>query len=245
MVGRLLAGLALLGMLSVPALADQHEAFHIAGDRDEAPYGWVNRDGRFVGHYVQLMQEAFAHLWVPLRHEPYEWEEAQRLVQEGKADAIITTMTPEREESFVASEVALAEPEWVAFVREDHPQRDELLATTRLEYFADYIVLDYAGNGWGKTHLEGLDVQREGTLSDNLRRLAAGEGDVLINMREVTEHTLRELKQTYPDEADALDRIVASSNVLDVTSMHLLVRKDSPHVHLLPRIDRVLRELGI
>ncbi len=245
MFGRLLAGISVLGMLSVPAVADQREAFHIAGDRDEAPYGYINRDGRFAGHYVQLMQEAFAHLWVPLRHEPYEWEEAQRLVKEGKADAIITTMTPEREEYLIASEVALAEPEWVAFVREDHPERDALLAKERLEDFAGYRVLDYAGNGWGKANLEGLDVQREGTLSENLRRLAAGEGDVLINMSEVTEHTIRELKRAYPDEADALGRLVASSNVLDVTSMHLLVRKDSPHAHLVPRIDKVLRELGI
>ncbi len=245
MFGRLMSSFVLLGMLATPALAEDREAFYIAGDRDEAPYGWIDRDGRFVGHYVQLMQEAFAHLWVPLRHEPHEWEEAQRLVKEGKADAIITTMTPEREEYLVASEVALAEPEWVAFVREDHPERDELLAKERLEDFAGYRVLDYAGNGWGKANLEGLDVQREGTLSETLRRLAAGEGDVLINMSEVTEHTIRELKRAYPHEADSLERLVASSNVLDVTSMHLLVRKDSPHVHLVPRIDQVLRELGI
>jgi polar amino acid transport system substrate-binding protein len=219
--------------------------FHIAGDQNGEPQEFINDQGDFVGPFVTTMRAVFDQLGLPLRHDPYEWQAAQDLVRDGGADALITVLTPARAEYLVSNQVALAELNWVVTVRGDHPQRDELLAKTRLEDFVGYEVLDYAGNGWGIANLGGLNVTREGTIADNLRKLATGTGDLLINLEGGTEQTVAGLLQTNPTDADAaeLQALVTGSNVLGVSEMNLLVRKDSPYVDLIPQIDAVLRTL--
>jgi len=241
---RSIATLALAGWVLMAQAAHAQEMFTIAGDRNGEPLEFIDEAGEFSGPLVDTMRAVFDRLGLAFSHEPFEWSAAQQRVRDGEADALITVMTPERAEYLVSNEVPLAELNWVAVVRGDHPQRDELLAKTRLEDFAGYAVLDYAGNGWGIANLGGLDVTREGTVADTLLRLATGTGDVLINFEQGTKQTVAGLLLSDPEDAEALQGLVTGSNVLGVIEFNLLIRQDSPYVALIPQIDAALRELA-
>lgn len=235
--------LAVVGLAIVAGSANAQPAFHIAGDRNGEPLEFIDDTGEYTGLFVELMRAVFDELGVPLRHEPYEWTQAQQLVRDGEADALITAMTPQRAEFLVSNQVPLAQLNWVVIVRGDHPNRDALLAKTQLADFVGYEVLDYAGNGWGQANLGGLTVTRTGTIADNLLRLARGEGDLLFNLEQGTEQTINGLVQSHPEDAEALQALVSGSNAVDVIDMNVLIRQDSPQVALIPDIDRVLRRL--
>jgi polar amino acid transport system substrate-binding protein len=233
----------LVMMLSATLAAAVDRPFIVAGDEDEAPYGYLNEKQEFVGIYVDLLREAFKRLNVPLEHTPYPWKRAQFLVENGQADAMITVMTPKRAEFTVASKEALAEHKWVAFVRNDHPDLAKIKTYTTLAQFQGLEVLDYSGDGWGEEKLKSLNPKTSGNFTQAVLKLAGKRGDVFIQMEIVTKAQIKKLMQQPENKKLELEKIEAMPNVLDSKVFYLLVAKQSPYRDLLPKIDEVIAQM--
>ncbi|MBI9082798.1 MAG: transporter substrate-binding domain-containing protein [Desulfobacterales bacterium] len=219
------------------------ETFHLAGDEDEAPFGYINDKKQFTGIFVDIIRESFRRMNLDVIHTPYPWARAQLKLKNREADGIITVVTPERLTFTVPSTYPLAKFEWVAFARKDHPRIDRIMKTETIAGFKGFRILDYLGDGWGEKYLGGLDVERSGSLSAVLKKLALGRGDVFIQPRMITRNTLRQLRHQAENNQYNIGAIVNSTKILDTREFKLLVAKASPHINILPRFDAALLKM--
>jgi len=234
--------LVLLSAALVPACAEDRP-FIIAGDEDEAPFGYFNERREFCGFYVDLMKELFARLHQPLRHTGYPWARAQMMVKEGEADAMITVYTDARKEFTLSNSQPIVTQRWVAFTLAGGRNTEAILSARKLSDFKPFKVLDYNGDGWGETNLKGLNVYRSGSYSQQILKLINHRGDVFIQMDISTRFIISQLKANPRYGGQDFSSIVEGRNTLDERKFHLLVSKKSPFAGLLPRIDRTLREM--
>jgi polar amino acid transport system substrate-binding protein len=217
--------------------------FHLAGDVDEAPFGYVNDQNQFTGIFVDIIKESFRRMNLEVIHKPYPWIRAQVYVKNGTADGFITVETPERSKFTIPSTYPLAKFEWVAFARKDHPQIDHIMKVEAIKDFLGFRILDYLGDGWGEKNLQELDVERSGSLSGVLKKLAMGRGDVFIQPKIITLYTIRELRQKPENKRYNLGTIVNSNKILDTREFKLLIGKSSSYIYILPQFDATLLKM--
>ena len=225
-----------------PAHADERP-FIIAGDEDEAPFGYFNERREFSGFYVDLMKELFARMRQPLRYTGYPWARAQLMVRDGEADAMITVNTDARKEYTLSNAQPIVTQHWVVFTLSSNRNAKAILAARKIADFKPFTVLDYNGDGWGEANLKGLQVYRSGSYSQQILKLINHRGDVFIQMDISTRFIISQLRANprYPGQDFSL--IVEGKNALDEREFHLLVAKTSPYAGLLSRIDRTLQEM--
>lgn len=217
--------------------------FYLAGDQDEAPFGYLNSQQQFVGIFVDIIAKAFKRADIELKHKPYPWKRAQMLVRKGDADGMITVTTPERLTYTVPCNFPLVTFEWVAFTRNNHPQLDRIMNAKKIQDLKGLTVLDYIGDGWGEHHLQGLEVDRSGSLSLVLKKLAKGRGDVFIQSKLITQYTLYQLQQQPGNEKLHLERIVSAPNVFYTIDFKLLIAKTSPYLSRIYQIEKTFQSM--
>lgn len=217
--------------------------FIIAGDEDEAPFGYMNEKKEFVGVYPDILKEAFSRLGVALQYQGFPWARAQAMVKSLEADAMITVMTDARKEFTIKGEVPLASNQWVAFTRKDNLNFTKIMNAKKLTDFTGLKLLDYVGDGWGEINLKGLTVDIGGDYSQQLIKLVSKRGDVFIQMDIITKYQIALLKKDPQYKDLDFSQIAASTNVLDKKDFFLLVNKNSSYKDLLPKLDTVLRAM--
>ncbi len=217
--------------------------FTIAGDEDEPPYGYVTQKGEFEGVFVDIMREACRRMNIPLDHTPYPWVRAQHLSRTGEADAIITVPTDERKKHYVYTKNSLVDFEFVAFVRKDHPDLQKMRLYKKIDDFKTFKVLDYIGNGWGEQNLRNLNVDRGGSHTQVILKLAGKRGDVFIFVKTTTLYLIKSMHANPSNQGLGIDSVIALPNILDRKGFHLLIAKNSPYVRLLPQFEAVLSDM--
>lgn len=229
--------------LCFAVIAQPDRPFIIAGDEDEPPYGFVTDKGEFQGVFVDIMAELCKRVRVPYTHIPYPWVRAQHLTRTGEADAMITVPTDERKKHYVYTQRSLVDFEFVAFVRKDHPDIKKLRRLSTIDAFQPYTVLDYIGNGWGEQSLRNLNVDRGGSHTQVLLKLAGKRGDVFIFVRTTTLYIIKTMQKNPDYKHMGIDNLIALPNVLDRKGFHLLIAKDSPYAPMLPYFEKALNDM--
>ncbi len=217
-------------------------AFHWIDDEDYAPFISRGEDGAPVGIYRDIMVEAFKRLGIPLAVEVYPWKRAQKYVEEGRGDGMITALTEKRRVRFLATDPIYIVDERV-FARRDNPRFQEIMAIKSIDGLKGFKLVDTIGAGWAEENFTGLDVIWASSHSSALKLLASGRVDIyvlgkfpgLIDIR-------RRIAENSPYK-EGLRKLVVGPHTLHQVRYSLLIRKNSSFAGIIPEFNRVLKAM--
>ena len=73
--------------------------------------------------------------------------------------------------------------------------------------------------------------------------LAAHRGDIFLQDEAMVLYAIKNIRKINGRAADDYDHIIAIDAPVSAVNFHLLVHKDSPLVHILPRFDAAVRAM--
>lgn len=222
--------------------ASPNRPFRWADDENYRPLIYRDASGHPAGIFNDLMSELFRRLNVPLECRLYPWRRAQKLVREGRADGMITILTEERKKFLEASKPLITVNERV-FTSRRNPRLQQILAVKSLDDLRKFTLVETSGSGWSKEHLEGMKVIWVTTAASALNMIATGRADIyLMGYYTGPEFLRMQIRRNGP-LSDRLREIVMGPHPLAEVDYRLLIRKDSPYVDLVDRIDRTLQQM--
>lgn len=219
----------------------------VAGDKalhmaypDYAPYYSSTADGKVTGIFYELIHEIMeSRMHVDVIWEEYPWKRCQSYVENGLADAMITTLTPERLEFAATHTHPLFVLPVIVFTYVGHPKFEYIkeIATFEDILKANLTVISYLGNGWVKKNAGslGIEVIWTSEQDDVWSMLALQRGDIALDWPCFASPRIR--KQNLEDKVLQTDAVVQS------VSFYLLVNKKSQFTSLLPLFDETVQEM--
>ncbi|MCP4345760.1 MAG: transporter substrate-binding domain-containing protein [Desulfobacterales bacterium] len=148
------------------------------------PHNW-NENGVAKGIQVEIAESVLGQLGIQVIHKFYPWERAQRMVEKGKADAMMTTPTSARFKYAVFGKENVLPNYWNLFIRKGNTRMEKAVAgMTKLEDLKGYRILDFIGNGWTAAFMKkpgGYTVYEVATMGQIPLMLANGREDLAIN----------------------------------------------------------------
>ena len=198
------------------------------------PRSW-EEDGQMKGILVDVMTEALQNrLGIPLVHEGYPWARAQKMVEQGAADAFISIPTERRRVYTDISQQPILNFELFLSTRKDHPKLLELQQINTLEELKPYKIVEYYGNGFAQKTFEDFDVEWLPEITAVYPFLASGKADVLM----LSDRGIYDLNRLGYQ-----DRITVLPQALYKLSFHLCIGKKSQFKKILPEVDKVLLQM--
>ncbi len=204
---------------------------------DFAPFSWEdNSKKQMRGILIDVVNEVIQkQLEIPVSHKGYLWAEAQQKVRNGEADAFISVPTPERREYTQISVEPLIIGSVTLFTANKNPRMEELKKVRKISDLVGFDLLDYTGNGWAKKTFYDFNVEWYAKVDDVLLQLAKGEGDIFVHSSQVANYTINTL--------GLQGKIIEIPVVLESIDFNLCIRKDSPYVNSLAKIDAIIRKM--
>ncbi len=149
-----------------------------------APHNW-EENGVAKGIEVEIVESILGQLGIKVIHKFYPWERAQRMVETGKLDAMITTPTSARFKYAVFGKENVLPNYWNLFIRKGNTRMEKAVpGMTKLEDLKGYKILDFIGNGWTAAFMKkpgGYTIHEVSTLGQIPLMLARGREDLAIN----------------------------------------------------------------
>ena len=225
--------------------ADANRPFVWADDESYWPAIYRGKDGKPAGIFNDILTEAFARLHIPLQKSVYPWKRAQRMVEEGEADGMVTVYTKERRKFAVATR-----PIWeigeTLFFRRDNPKACRMLGVHSFDDLKGLTLVDTQGSGWTRSNYEAhgiTDVIWVPSVESAFGMLAKGRADAFI-MFNLNAYNMLIRKRLMDDaSSDGFQEIVAITPTFAKLPFRLLIRRDSPFARRIPDINKVLQEM--
>jgi len=224
------------------ATSSSKKVFHWIDDEDYFPFIYRDEQGRPVGVWTDVMKEVFRRLKIPLSVEFYPWKRAQKYVEEGRGDGMITALTEKRKPLFVATDPIYIVSER-AFARSDNPRIEQILSARSIEDLKGFRIVDVIGSGWAEEHFKDLDVTWAPSYDSALNMLASGRVDIYVLAKYQGSMDIRKRISSHAPFSDGLRKVIVGPHTLSEIRYSLLIRKNSPFVGIVPEFNRVLREL--
>lgn len=188
------------------------------------------------GILIDVLTEALQkRMGIQLVHEGYPWARAQILVKQGQADAFVTVPTPERRTYTEVNQEPVVLATFNIFTSVKNPRLDALKTVETISQLKNFNLVHYLGSGWAKKNLAEMNVDWANTLDQSLLFLAKGRADALIDVSQVIQYAIRNLKLN--------DQLVKLPNVIDSSPFNLCIGKTSPYVNILSKVDQTLRKM--
>lgn len=152
---------------------------------DAEPINW-EENGIARGLEVEIVEHCLKKLNIKVVHRFLPWKRAQKMVESGEADAMMTTPTPERFkyavfgiEHTLANYVNL-------FIRKSNTEMiEKARGFKKLDDLKPFKLIDYIGNGWTAAYMkkeDGYNIQEVAKLEQIPKLLLAEERcDLTIN----------------------------------------------------------------
>ncbi len=231
--------LLLLGsMFAFPAMAQ--EAQKVILNEDPWPPYTLGEEGQppTGGLAVDVIQEVFKRLRVPVELWLYPWKRCLFLVKEGAHDGhMLLLKTPEWEE-YMLFTVPFIPDRYLFWYRADRPQPIEWQDFADLKAYKIGLTTDYSyGDEFPamvKTHNLLVDYARSDEL--NFKRLLAGRIDAFLCMENVA-------KMLFKLRPEFQGQFKAAAKPLMQLEMYMAISKTSKAAALLPDINRVILEM--
>lgn len=192
------------------ALASDHELpmLRFVYMENYAPFCFRDENGRVAGIQPEIVQALANRLGMRVVHQLFPWKRAQRMVELGQADAMLTTPTAERFRYAVFAREETTPNLWNIFVRAEDERMNGLVPGFRsLEDLKPYRLLDFQGNGWTHAFMKPEDgfTNIEFVASPALlpRMLVSGRGDLVLMSSAVMNYHAR--KQGLSDKIREYD----------------------------------------
>jgi polar amino acid transport system substrate-binding protein len=129
------------------------------------------------------------------------------------------------------------------FTQRDNPNIDKIRSVTALSDLKDLKIIDYIGDGWAEKNLAQYGVEWSPNLTSACKMLAAHRGDVFLQDEVMVWYAIKNIKKREADVHQPYNDIIAIDAPVSEVNFHLLVRKDSPFLHLLPQFDAAVRAM--
>ena len=225
-----------------PAQSEE-QPFIVADDLDATPYIFANSGNEPDGIFHDIITNAFRRMKTPLQYDVYPWTRAQMIVNTKQADALITVPTPKRLEHLLPSQEPVFVMQYKIFTQSDNPNIDKIKAVTSLSDLKEFKIIDYIGDGWAEKNLKQYGVEWSPNLTSACKMLAAHRGDIFLQDEVMVLYALKNIRKTEGDLNHTYDKIIAIDAPVKEIKFHLLIRKDSEYIHVLPNFDATLRAM--
>ena len=151
---------------------------------DAEPINWVE-NGIAKGIEVEIVDYVMGRLGIKVKHEFYPWKRAQKRIEKGDADCMITTPTPARFKYAVFGKENILPNYWNLFIKKgDTRMVDKIAGLKKLEDLKPFVLLDFIGNGWTNAFLkkrDGFNIYEVARLEQIPLMIASGRAEIVIN----------------------------------------------------------------
>lgn len=219
-----------------------NEPFLWVDDEDYEPYIYKAKNQQIKGLYRDIIVELFNRMEIPLEYDVYPWKRTQWLINNGKADAMISIATPERLVSLSATDPVI-HMNFHVFARNDNPKIKKIMAIDSIKDLEGFDIISYLGNGWAEKNFKGLTVYEAPKFTSALLMLANNRGDVFVDGSIVVNYTIKELIKNPVNYIFGLKSVIENPHPLDTIPFCLLIRKDSKYHSIIPKFNKTLREI--
>lgn len=192
------------------------------------------------GFFYEIITEALEkRMGVNVVWKAYPWPRCQENLKTGKDDAVITVPTMERAAYTVTHADPFYEKALNLFTYVDHPRMTEIMQIRKIQDLREggFSVITYSGNGWHKENVQSLGIRTYVTsyLENVWKMLAEKRGDTVIEWP----------PGAWPDirQAGVFASIIDTKITLSTMPFHLLIRKDSPLVNILPDFNETIKKM--
>ncbi len=231
-------------ILNVNAVSKNHQKpFIWVDDEDYKPYIYRGSDGKPQGVFKDIMTEIFKRLKIPLKSYVYAWPRTQTMLKSGKADGVITVYTKKRMKFLKATDPVLVIHEKI-LARKDNPKIKQILNIKKVEELKKFKVVDTIAAGWAKEHYKNFpNVIWAPTFANVFLMIANGRADIYVVPELPAIAGINEQIKKYPQYAKNLKKLIISKNSLADLKFRLLIRKNSPYVKIIPKVNAVLKQM--
>jgi polar amino acid transport system substrate-binding protein len=206
--------------------------FHEADS--SSPYGWK-------GLFVDILDRVLVReLGVDLTFMAFPWKRAQKQVEDGNADILISVPTSERLQYSLASDAPVLKMYLHVYTYAGHRRLPEI---RQIRTPADIIALNLIpatndGNSWHKENIDSFGVKTLYVPNDEnlVQFLAKRRADIMID----APITMNRLIRQYGLAADIVQTDVRFGPV----NFHLLMSRKSRYVKLMPEINAAISKLA-
>lgn len=231
---RTLAGVFLLAVCTAASWA-QDKVISWATNPQYPPYDWAVSDSEYGGAAPALLALLAPKGYV-FRPVVVPWARAQEMARRGEIDLLVNLrITPERSAWLQFSNNPTFYNPIVVFMRK--AEALPLKSWDELKPLRGGVTIgDAFGNGFDEFLKQQLKVDAIPNMSGNFRKLESGRIDYFVSGYY--------MGMAWLAQAGWQDRIVALTPPISKNYIHLGFSKRSPHLDLLPAIDRKLAQLG-
>ena len=222
-----------------PAMAKEDRDYFIL-TYDQAEPLIYEVEGRARGMYVDILHILIKDgLGREIRFRKRPWKRAQKEVEAGIADLLLTVPTDARQHyAFVSSQPVF--PLYFAlYTYQDHPKLAAIqqVRTIRNIVDLDLLAVTNIGNGWHRANVQDKGVRTYEVPGDRSIAgvLALKRADIMIDITITMNHVIRKNRLT--------DKLVLTDVRFGPTNMHLMLGRESPHASMMPEIDRMLNRI--
>jgi len=221
-----------------------NEPFIWADDIAYKPYIYKDKDGKIKGIFKELMVEIFKRMNIPLKYNVYPWKRAQKYVEHGKADGMITIITKKRLK-FIKPTNSLITEEEMIFARSDNPKINNIMKIKKISQFKDYKIISTIGAGWSKEKYIGFDMVWTTKESNAFIMLANKRADIHVSSKFMGTNHIMSLIKDKPKYEKNLKKLIICPNILTSVNYNLLIRKDSKYINIIPKFNKVLKKMKL
>lgn len=234
--------IALIWTFFANALAAEQLPLRVVFAEGLEPLCW-QESGKPMGEQPEIAQHVISKLGIKAEYIFLPWPRAQKMVEEGQADLMMTTPTKARFEFAVFGKEMTTPNYWNVFVAKN--KQDMVKKAKNFKTLADlksYSILDFNGNGWTGAYLktsDGYTIDTAPKMEQVMMKLTEGRGDFTINSSTSVNWFLH--KMNLADKVEEVD-IVAPGTRFHMTFQ---VSRKSPWMQkgLVRALDEELKKM--
>ncbi len=175
----------LVVILGIPCLAAaETQTVTWAYMSDAEPINW-EENGVAKGVEVEIVNYILGKLGINVVHKFYPWKRAQLNVENGEADAMMTTPTTARFKYAVFGKENVLPNYWNLFIKKGNIKIAKAIkGMSKLEDLKPFELVDFIGNGWANAFMKsqnGYNIRKVARLGQLPTMLAASRCDLIIN----------------------------------------------------------------
>lgn len=232
---------ATLSVCGIAAAAEQTPLTIVFAEGLE-PLCW-EENGKPMGEQPEIAQYVLGKLGIKATYKFLPWARAQKMIEEGDADLMMTTPNKGRFAFAIPGKEMTTPNYWNIFVQKERKDMVEKAKKfQKLDDLKPYSVLDFIGNGWTDAFMkesDGYRIDRSQKMEQLVQKLAAGRGDMTINSSTSINWYLHKLKLT--DQVEEIDLAIPGTRF----HMTFQVSRKSPWVDkgLIRALDIELKKM--
>lgn len=207
------------------------------------PFCWED-NGVAKGIEVETAEKTLSALGIKVIHKFYPWARAQKMVENGEADMMMTTPSDSRFKYAIFGKEITMPNYWTIYVKKGNTElKKKAESFTKLEDLKPYRLADFNGNGWQAAYMkpeDGYNIAVQVYSMEMVpQALANGRVDMIINSENAMDW--------WANKLGISDQIEKVNVVLPLTRFHFvgMVSRKSPWAEkgIIRAFDESLKKL--